>query len=153
MGLFRYKIIICTLFFGLFIGRLNAQNLDSVPINCSLSWHSGWDTVVVTLGRVKGKLNEDDLSDWGRPFSEGLVDNGDMLRTVTPDTIVGQASVRVSVEANELAIFDASPIIFIRNGTSIEVDQRFFTISSPITNLDEFADFMKSNPDPACEIR
>ena len=76
-----------------------------------------------------------------------------MERTVTPDTIVGQASVRVSVEAKEIAIFAASPIIFIRNGTSIEVDERTFLISSPIMNLTEFTHFMKSKPDPDCEIR
>jgi len=153
MNFFKYKIINFIVFLGLFSGQLNAQNLDSIPISCSLSWNTLYNSVFITLGRVKGKLDEDDLSDWGRPFSEGLVDRGDMLRTVTPDTIVGQASVRVSVEAKEIAIFYASPIIFIRNGTSIEVDQRTFSISSPIMNLTEFTHFMKSNPDPDCEIR
>jgi hypothetical protein len=150
---FSKKMIMASLFMLFFTTQSNAQNVDGIPINCDLSWDDGLGSVFVTLGRVRGNLNDDDILDWGKPFSDELVDRGDMLRSVTPETIVGQALVRVSAEANGIAIYHSSPVIFVRNGVNIEVDQRGFWATSPITSLAEFIEFMQANPNHTCEIR
>ena len=108
----------------------------------------------MNLGRVQGKLDEKDAENWGAPFSEGLIDRLDLFRSPELTTIVGQALVRISYEADGVAVFGSHPIIFIRKGPRIEVDgPRFFAMESHLGGQEEFTEFMKSDPNPTCEIR
>ena len=147
----KIKIIAVAAFLCLSVSQSNAQSSDGVPISCDFTW-SLYGTSV-TLGRVQAKLDEEDAQNWGSPYSDGLYDN-QVVRSVTPETIVGQALVRISYEADGVAVFAAQPITFIRKGTTIEVDDpRFFPVPTHLKGQDEFTEFMKSDPNPTCEIR
>ena len=149
----KIKIIAVVAFLCLSVSQSNAQSSDGIPISCGFDWVE-FQGLAVTLGRVQEKLDEKDAENWGAPLSEGLIEKQALFVPFRkPETIVGQALVRVSYEADGVAVFASSSIFFVRKGTRIEVDgPMIFTVSSHIENQEEFTEFMKSDPNPTCEI-